>query len=88
MMILPVRPAVAPPAKETAVTRATWKRMVLCCVGASLIVGGAALLTEAAAPCPRPGQDCPLISCPPCSRVVCDPGYCRMHCELVPGCEP
>lgn len=68
-------------------TKSTVKRMVIVCALASFVFGGAALWTEAAPPCPRPGQDCPIIGCPPCSRLVCDPGYCKMHCERVAGCE-
>lgn len=51
-----------------------------------LALGGSALLPEAQAAraCPQPG--CPVIGCPPCSVLVCDPGHCAMHCQLVPDC--
>ena len=64
-----------------------FRRIVLALsAAAALTFGASAFLTEAARPCPQPG--CPVIGCPPCSALVCDPGHCRQHCELVPGCEP
>ena len=63
------------------------RRTFLAFLLAAAAVGGAALgSARAARPCPPP--NCPLIGCPPCTALVCDPGHCRMHCERIAGCEP